>query len=81
MDPSQMYEGGGHGTWFWVIYLTVAVLTTVALMGGLLLGIARSYSAPARKARASTAGGAAPASYPADAESPAPVGSAQPLAH
>ena len=43
MDPSQMYESSGHGAGFWVIYLIVAVLMTVALMGSLNLGISRSY--------------------------------------
>lgn len=43
MDPSQMYAGGDHGTWFYVIFLIVAVLVTVGLMGSLVLGISRSY--------------------------------------
>lgn len=43
MDPSQMYAGGDHGTWFYVVFLIVAVLVTAALMSGLVLGINRSY--------------------------------------
>lgn len=46
MDPSQMYTGSGHGATFWVVYLMVAVLLTVALMCTLILGISRSYATP-----------------------------------
>lgn len=67
MDPSQMYEGAGHGPWFWVIYLSIAMLTTVALMGVLVLGIARSYRTPAPKAPADGADAATPAPHHADA--------------
>ena len=67
MDPIQMYEGAGHGPWFWVVYLSIAVVTTVALMGGLLIGIARSYSTPARKPRQPVGEDVAPATHHADA--------------
>ena len=66
MDPS-MYEGSGHGPWFWVVYLSIAVLTTVGLMGGLLLGIARSYTTPTRPDRTDSGPDTAPAPHHADA--------------
>lgn len=56
MDPSQMYEGSGHGAAFWVIYLIVAVVMTGALMGSLILGISRSYE-PRRPRSEETAPG------------------------
>lgn len=59
MDPSQMYEGSGHGAAFWVIYLIVAVVMTVALMGSLILGISRSYEP--RKPRVESPEDATPA--------------------
>jgi hypothetical protein len=43
MDPSQMYAGAEHSGVWWAVFLTIAVLTFVALMASLIIGIDRSY--------------------------------------
>ncbi len=49
MDPSQMYSGAEHSPYWWAAFLAIAMLTTVGLMGMLLIGIGRAYRAPEAK--------------------------------
>jgi hypothetical protein len=51
MDPrvTEIYGQDPHSVTWWVVFLTVAVLLTFALIGMFLIGVTKAYDTPEDK--------------------------------